>query len=234
MIVTPVEHVDWKRAARIIRSVYPPIELFEDIADPEDWPAIIAAEQKTNPRLMDGIGEIDRVEPARRVGGPGSSYLMAPFTHVSPDNQGRFNDGTFGVLYVGQSFEVAVLETVHHHARFMSATHEPEGWTSQFREIVLDVRSDLHCLEPGDAHAPYLAPDDYTQSQQLARSLRQDGSDGIRYPSVRYPDGLCVALFHPDGATKPTQGRHLDYHWTGTTVDMIRDCSSGDIFRIEV
>ena len=29
--------VDWPDARRIIRSIYPPIDLFEDIADPADW-----------------------------------------------------------------------------------------------------------------------------------------------------------------------------------------------------
>ena len=43
--------VAWPGAVRIIRSRFPPIDLFEDIADPRDWPLIIAAEMKTNPRL---------------------------------------------------------------------------------------------------------------------------------------------------------------------------------------
>src|SRR5947208_2281738 len=93
----PVSQVQWRRAVRIIRSVYPPIDLFEDIADPEDWPLLISAEQKSNPRLMETIGNIDLVPPARRVAGPGSSYLMAPFTHVSADRPSRFSRGRFGV-----------------------------------------------------------------------------------------------------------------------------------------
>ncbi len=52
----PVAQIGWTGARRIIRSLYPPIDLFEDIADPEDWPLLIAAEQKTNPRLMEALG----------------------------------------------------------------------------------------------------------------------------------------------------------------------------------
>jgi hypothetical protein len=51
--------VAWRGAVRIIRSAWPPIDLFEDIADPADWPLLIAAEQKTNPRLMETIGNLD-------------------------------------------------------------------------------------------------------------------------------------------------------------------------------
>jgi hypothetical protein len=95
---------------RIIRSIYPPIDLFEDIADPADWPLLISAEQKTNPRLIQTIGNIDLVPQERRVGGPGASYLMAPFTHVGPDRWSQFSDGNFGVLYVGNQFEVAMRD----------------------------------------------------------------------------------------------------------------------------
>ena len=33
----PVAEIEWPSAVRIIRSLYPPIDLFEDIADPNDW-----------------------------------------------------------------------------------------------------------------------------------------------------------------------------------------------------
>jgi hypothetical protein len=60
--------VSWRGAARIIRSLYPPIDLFEDIADPADWPLILAAEQKTNPRLMESVGNLALVPQAARLG----------------------------------------------------------------------------------------------------------------------------------------------------------------------
>lgn len=229
----PVSAVAWAGAVRIIRSVHPPIDLFEDVADPADWPLLIAAEQKTNPRLMETLGMIDLVPPARRVGGPGASYLMAPFTHVSPDRPSRFGDGSYGVLYAADRFEVALLETVHHHGRFMAGTAEAAGWTSQFREITLDVAGDLHDLRgDGTAFAEALDPDDYTASQTLGARLRAAGADGIVYPSVRADSGDCVGLFHPDLAAKPLQGRHLDYHWDGERVDLYRDAGSGQVYRI--
>ena len=86
----PVSRVEWKGAVRIIRSAFPPIDLFEDIADPADWPLLISAEQKTNPRIMATIGNLDLVPVDRRVGGNGASYLMAPFTHISTDRPSRF------------------------------------------------------------------------------------------------------------------------------------------------
>lgn len=237
-MVTPTSEfatvrVEWIGAVRIIRSVFPPIDLFEDIADPADWPLLMSAEQKTNPRIMATIGNIDLVPSDRRVGGPGASYLMAPFTHVSLDRPSRFSDGSYGVLYIGDRFETAVFETVHHHTLFMAQTREAAGWTSQFREIILQVSAGLHDL-PGRAElaTDVLDPASYAASQALAHRLRSEGSDGVVYPSVRHEGGMCVGLFYPDDASRPVQGRHLDYHWNGSRVDLVRDAGSGAVFRV--
>lgn len=229
----PVSPVEWQGAVRIIRSSFPPIDLFEDIADPADWPLLISAEMKTNPRLMETIGNLDLVPPERRVSGPGATYLMAPFTHVSPDRPSRFSGGSYGVLYVAATFEVALFETIHHHARFMARTAEPPGWTSQFREIVLDVEAHLNDIRgKEDRFSSLLDPSDYSAAQALGTDLRRAGSDGIVYPSVRRAGGECVGLFYPDLASGAVQGRHIDYHWDGKRVDLYRDASSGTVYRI--
>jgi hypothetical protein len=229
----PVTDLRWPGAARIIRSIFPPIDLFEDIADPADWPLLIAAEQKTNPRLMESIGRLDLVPASRRVSGPGASYLMAPFTHVSTDRPSRFSDGSFGVLYVAREFETALFETIHHHALFMARTAEKPGWTSQFREIVMDVAGLLHDIRGGGTtYVPFLDPDGYARSQELGAMLRSLRSEGLAYPSIRSAGGECAALFYPDLASNARQGRHLDYHWDGERVDLVRDASAGAIFRI--
>ena len=116
----PVRRVTWPRTVRIIRSIHPPIDLFEDIADPADWEALTSAEAKFNPRIRESIGDLSKVPVARRVTGPGASWVMAPFVHCSPLRPGRFSDGSFGLYYAGDRTEVAIAETVHHHARFVN------------------------------------------------------------------------------------------------------------------
>ena len=228
----PVAHVVWPDARRIIRSVFPPIDLFEDIADPADWPLIISAEQKTNPRLMETIGNLDAVPPARRVSGPGASFLMAPLTHFSPDRPSRFSAGAYGLIYLAREYETALFETIHHHERFMAATKEPEGWTSQFRELILQLDAELHDLRGSVAFSAALNPSDYRDAQDLARLLRAANSEGLVYPSQRHPGGECAGLFYPDRASNVIQGRHLDYHWNGKRVDLIRDRSENHIYRV--
>src|SRR3546814_10498206 len=81
----------------------------------------------------------------------------------------------------------------------MSRTAEPEGWTSQFREIVLDIGLDAHDLRNGaGAFGDALDPDSHAVGRALGGALRAAGSDGIAYPSCRHQGGECVALFYPD------------------------------------
>lgn len=211
--------VAWPFTHRIIRSIYPPINLFEDIADPADWEFIATAEAKTNPRVRDEIGSIHLVPPERRVYGPGASWAMAPFCHVSLNRPSRFSDGSYGVYYAGDRFEVALYETIHHFECFMRATNEQAAQVD-FRELTGAIDADLHDLRTDMDNISALDPDDYAPSQLLARDLRNThNSDGIIYPSVRFPAGSAFAAFWPDVVSIPSQARHLCYRWNGKRTD---------------
>jgi hypothetical protein len=230
----PTLRINWPRATRIIRFRHPPIDLFEDIADPADWELLAAAEARTNPRLLDAIGRIDLVPPDQRVTGPGASLVMAPFTHVSPDRPSRFSNGSYGLYYCGDRFEVALFETIHHHEIFMRQTAQKPGWTSDFRELVGNLSVNLHDIRGGTAeYAPLLHPDDYTQSQPFAAALRKSGSNGLVWNSVRYTAGLAAGVFRPNLVAAPSQGRQLCYFWNGNRVDRVRDLGSGQIFAVQ-
>lgn len=225
----PQRQVNWDRTFRLIRSIFPPIDLFEDIADPADWEALASAEAKSNPRIVDQIGNLALVPKARRVGGAGASYLMAPFTHVSKDRPGRFTDGGYGVYSAGESGDVAIYEVAHHHERFMAATREQPGWGAQFRMLVGAIDQRLHDL--ADV-AEALLPHDWRESQKLGAALRAANSNGVVYPSVRAPAGQCIGIFWPDIIPAPVQGDHFEFHWNGSEVDRVRNCNSGRIFAL--
>ncbi|MEM8916225.1 MAG: RES family NAD+ phosphorylase [Pseudomonadota bacterium] len=213
----------------MIRSIHPPIDLFEDIADPADWEAIASAEAKTNPRANIATGDLAKVPIHRRVSGPGSSWVMAPFIHCSTRRPGRFSDGRYGVYYAGDSEDVAVHETAHHHARFMRQTNQEPGWTSQFRVLIGRIDATLH--DAADESAA-LNPDDYAASQTIGARLRAEGSEGIVYPSVRMEGGKCIAIFWPDVVSIPVQGAHWAYHFDGERVDAVKRLDDGAVFAV--
>lgn len=234
--LAPAVQLNWPRTYRLINSAYPPIDVFEDIAGPADWLLLSNAETKTNPRVADTIGQLNLIPPARRVYGAGASYVMAPFTHCSPDNPGRFHNGQFGAYYAGNSFEVAVAETVFHTEKFLSATKESAGWIAEKRELIGPVNAKLIDLR-GKGFEDLLQPGSYTASQKYAADARNLGAQGIVFPSVRQRGGECFAAFWPDVTAIPVQGRHIGYHWNGIRIDYIRELSldgTGQVFALEV
>ena len=115
----------------------------------------------------------------------------------------------------------------------MAQTRQAPGWTSQFRELMLDLDAELQDLRTGSPMlTPALDRDSYGVSQALGATLREGVSNGLVYPSVRDLNGECAGLFYPDCIHNPVQGRHLDYHWDGARVDLYRDASNGELFRI--
>jgi RES domain-containing protein len=207
--------IDWPICHRIIRTIYPPVWLFEDIADPADWDLIASAEAKTNPRVRDQVGDSTLVPVERRLVGPTASLAMSAFTHASRDRPGRFSDGSYGVWYCGNRFEVALMETAHHFDRFMRNTNEPAG-DAQYRELTTGIAGSLHDLRPS-GFSECLNPDSWQAAQILATNLKRNGSNGIVYPSVRWPAGEAAALFWPDLIRLPiNQARTLRYHWDGS------------------
>ncbi|MSP01545.1 MAG: RES domain-containing protein [Acetobacteraceae bacterium] len=207
----PLRSERWTTSHRIIRTIYPPVDLFDDIAPPSDWELLAAAEARTNPRVLDAIGNLGLVPARRRVSGPTASLVMGAFTHASPDRPCRFSDGSYGVWYCGDRFEVVLAETAHHFERFMRATNEPPG-NADYRELVCAVHGEVaEAAEPS-----LLNPDDWAQGQAFGRAVRGAGGDGVVYPSVRYPAGKALALFWPDCIALPVnQARQFRYGWDG-------------------
>ena len=202
--------VHWKPAYRIIRTIYPPVDLFEDIADPADWELLVSAEAKLNPRIRDVIGNLALVPVSRRVSGPTASIVMGAFTHVSHERPSRFSDGSYGVWYCGDRVEVALAETAHHFQRFMRASGEPAA-DADFRLLTSTVRGKVD-VAPDDC----LGADHWAPGQALGREARARSADGILYRSVRYPAGQAAAILWPDCLTLPiVQDRQFRYRWNG-------------------
>lgn len=215
-----VTAIHWPSCYRIIPSRFPPIALFEAVADPADLEAVYQIEAMTNDRLREEIGELALVPAEDRVSGPGSSPIMAAFTHLNPSGS-RFTDGSFGVFYAARTIETAVAETRHHRSIFLAATAEP-AQELDMRVYAVDLDADLHDLRPlKEAHPELYHPARYGMPQALALELREAGSDGIVYSSARDDGGECAAVFRPRLLSNCRQERHLCYVWDGKAIGLV-------------
>jgi hypothetical protein len=211
----PVRRIHWKSAVRIIPSVFPPADLFERVAAPADLEAVHAIESSFNPRLRPGADDARLRD--ERVIGPGSAYIMAPFSHVSPDGS-RFSNGAFGVFYAAQREAVAIAETRYHRERFMRATREAPC-ELDMRVLSVTVKAPLHDLRGMRAILPDVySLADYSASQMLGGVLRAGGSSGVAYDSVRLEGGRCAGVFRPRALSRCRERKHLRYVWDGESI----------------
>jgi hypothetical protein len=209
----------WLQATRIIASRYPPVDLFERVSpDKGVWDALIAAEMLVNPRIRNEVGEIHLVPPRERVSGRGATYVMAAFTHLNPRGS-RFSDGSYGVYYAGREFETALRETAYHFARIAADSRDGTRY-EDMRVLVSRIDARFHDLEtlPRAMQKRLLEPDSYASSQSFGARLRDVGSNGLAYPSVRHHGGHCLAAFRPKVVGLPIQTNHLQYHYDGQRV----------------
>jgi hypothetical protein len=104
-----------------VPSRFPPVGLFDRVARPEDLQAVFDLEAMTNDRVRDETGQISLVPAEERISGPGTTPVMAAFTHLNPEGS-RFSDGSFGVYYCAQELDTALAEVRYHQARFLRRT----------------------------------------------------------------------------------------------------------------
>jgi len=212
-----ISRVTWEPSYRLVPSRFPPIQLFERVTDPADLDAVIAIENLTNNRLRDEIGDIQLVAQEDRISGPGSSPVMAAFTHVNPEG-GRFTDGTYGAYYAARDLETAVRESAHHRQIFLGRTKEVPG-EIDMRCYLATLNADLVDICGLQIVRPELYDrESYARSQPFARELRAQGAMGIAWDSVRNPGGDCAAAFKPRALQPAIQGPHLSFVWDGERI----------------
>ena len=107
----------------------------------------------------------------------------------------------------------------------MHATAQPR-MELDMRVYLVDLAGDLHDLRGQKRANPLVYHSDkYAGGQSLARSLRDDESNGIVYDSVRREGGECAAVFLPRLLSNCRQERHLCYVWDGVRITTVYEKS---------
>lgn len=205
-----------RRAYRLVNSKFPPIAIFDDVANADEFEALYALQAMTNPRLANQVGRLELI-PREDIpfGIPGCSYAAAPFTHVNPDGS-RFSDGSFGVLYLADSMETAIAEVRYHQNAYWSKVPDLHyerfvfrGLTARFDE---EGGLDVQVVSRQD---PIYSPVSYDAARQLGRGALAMHASAIRYHSVRQAEGVCWGLLTPRQVSSVVQTGHYEMIWSG-------------------
>lgn len=218
-MIPAVSKVVWRPCYRLIPSHFPPISVYDRVANPADLDAVFAVENLTNPRLRQEAGDISIVPPDDRVSGPGTTPIMAAFTHLNPEGS-RFSDGTYGIYYAGRSLDTAIAETRYQRERFLARTKE-DPIEIDMRTYLADLDGELHDIRGRRDLTDVYDPDSYAAGQALGREIKAINSRGIAYDSVRHPGGECVGVLRPLVLSNCMQGPHYCYVWDGAQITTV-------------
>jgi hypothetical protein len=208
---------------RLINSRWPPIGLFDELADSEDELRLLFnLEMLTNARLNVPMGRLARIPEGGIVTGPTASQIMASFVHCHDDG-GRFNDTRLGAWYGSFAVNTAIEETVYHLTKRLSLSEGGFPQQMQMRQLVTTVNKPLLDLTNSqNTHPQFYATDDYSGSQQFANQHRwpfatpliKNAQAGVAYDSVRQSGGTNVCVFMPRALNRPVvQAGHYQYDW---------------------
>lgn len=188
---------------RLIPSQYPPIGLFDTVANVADLEAVMELAGWTNDRLVPE--RLHRLPQSEWVHGrANSSIVLAAFLHVAPGGS-RFNGPDLGCWYASADLRTAAAEVGHHLRRELVARQVPEAtrvyrsYTARLDGRFRDVRGEAALHDPQS----------YDKSQVFGEGERRAGRDGIVYNSVRLRGGINAAAFRPSKILDVTQAEHL-------------------------
>lgn len=207
---------------RLVNSRFPPISLFEDVANPEEFDALYRLQALTNPRIQTEVGNLELVRREEiPFGISGCSYATAPFTHVNPEGS-RFSDGSYGILYIAENSETALLEVEYHQRKYWAGVHGLHYDRFVFRNLKVSFGNagfiDASSLAPDH---PIYDADSYQASRELGQKLKKSGVPGLCYHSVRNPGNLCWGTYTPSVVTGIIQTSHYEMVWSGQDISSV-------------
>lgn len=198
-------HVDLsgEPAWRLIPTRIPSADLLARVADPSDYDALQALEAQTNRRIQ--------------AYGHANPYVAAAFAYSLGGRPSRFNDGTWGTIYLGLEPETALEEVRFWQSRYLTGDHAP-ALRMDFRMLQGSLDGTLMDIRRSRLPGIY-DPNDYRESQAFARTHRAT-ERGLAYTSVRRPGGSCVVGFRPEAVPDLRHHHHVVMNWDGSVLSI--------------
>ena len=215
----PHAHFFNQTAYRLIPSKYPPISLFDDVANHEEFEILFSIQELTNPRIRNELGSLNRVPVNERPYGiRGCNYALGPFVHLNPLGS-RFSKGDFGVYYAADEVQTAIAETRYHQEKYFSGVIGLKYDRLSMRCLKTKFSATLFDIRAAEfSQQAWYDGDDYTSGQLLGATLKAKCESGIVYNSVRAANKICYALFSPQMINDVIQTSHYDYIWDGEKI----------------
>jgi len=128
--------------------------------------------------------------------GPGNSdrlqHLRAYLRMPGRGPRSRFCDGSFRVVYAGNTLATCRAEVAHHHGQALRDSGEPPGAARIFEALRVKVAGAF--LDVREGHGDLHRPEDYGPAQAFGRKAKAEGEFGIVFRPLRWKTGECLAI----------------------------------------
>nr|WP_237452356.1 RES family NAD+ phosphorylase [Qipengyuania algicida] len=129
----------------------------------------------------------------------------------------RFNPANRGAWYAALAVETCIAEVGHHLTNELANVGD-FNTSVEYGEMLASMAGVFIDLRDTPDHTG-LNPDSavgYPAGNLLAAQARAEGHNGIIYPSVRHPDGTCIAALWPNVVQSVVQGAMYRLTWSGS------------------
>ena len=185
-----------------------------EISEPVKTFRLMVEEAIFLPQLVDNRNELLYLELVKKLTSiTGTEIVNTTFINSRGNN--RFNDKIQEVWYCAFEHNTAVKEVAYHRKRIQDDIGV-YGNKVIYREFFADfvgIFHDARGLPRGEGILGTEPETAYPLGQELARELRAEGGRGIIYPSVRVPEGICLAAFHREIVQNARLGDRWEMSW---------------------
>ena len=186
--------------------------------DADELASLAEIEGATSGRLVAeerGLGALAAAELVHGV--PHARFINASFAYAKPREPMRFNPAERGAWYAALGVETCIAEVGHHLTRALADAGDFNA-VVDYAEMHASMSGIFVDLRPLPDHIS-LHPDPaigYPAGNSIAAMARGAGHNGIIYPSVRHPGGICIAALWPNVVQSVAQGALYRLTWSGT------------------
>jgi hypothetical protein len=220
----PTTPLLWKHACRLLPARYQALECFERLLDPGEESQAELLSRLADLTAASRGGDLSLLDPSRLLFGAGAGWIDTSYTLP---RAGRFSTTQRGAFYAAGDFETAVAEVRHHLERDYRREGITEALELDYRALRIHIQGSFHDIR-GRRHArgPWsaiYAPEDYGSSQAFAGTLRDAGSMGLVYDSLRRDGGACAAVFDPLALRGCRHNTYVAFRWNGRAVTLVQE-----------
>jgi RES domain-containing protein len=214
----PVTRIALERTIRLVTTARLRDTVLRKLVDQKYQDDLAEIEGATSGRLSAQQQGTEDLQARELVGGlPHAAFINAAFVYFRPRELNRFNGPGRGAWYAALDVETCKVEVGFHLTRELQRVND-FNTTVEYTEMFASFAGEFVDLRHTEPRPDCLDPDPavgYPAGNSLAEQTRNNGQNGIIYPSVRHDKGTCVVALWPVVVQSVAQGRVLRATWTG-------------------